>query len=105
MPSPAPAPGPQGSPRPACRPAGRAEPRGDEHGRIRAGAAETDLFILPGYQFRVLGALLTNFHLPRSTLLALICAFAGREQVLRAYREAVQMRYRFLSFGDAMLIV
>jgi S-adenosylmethionine:tRNA ribosyltransferase-isomerase len=73
--------------------------------RIRAGAAETDLFVLPGYKFRVLGALLTNFHMPRSTLLALICAFAGREPVMRAYREAVEMRYRFLSFGDAMLIV
>ncbi len=76
-----------------------------EHGRIRAGAAETNLFILPGRQFRVIGALLTNFHMPRSTLLALVSAFAGRENVMRAYREAVEMRYRFLSFGDAMLIV
>jgi len=77
----------------------------DEDGRLRAGAAETDLFILPGYCFRTIGALLTNFHMPRSTLLALVFAFAGRDQILRAYREAVEMRYRFLSFGDAMLIV
>jgi len=77
----------------------------DEDGRLRAGAAETDLFILPGYCFRTIGALLTNFHMPRSTLLALVFAFAGRDQILRAYREAVEMRYRFLSFGDAMMIV
>jgi S-adenosylmethionine:tRNA ribosyltransferase-isomerase len=76
-----------------------------EHGRLRAGAAETDLLILPGYRFHTVGALLTNFHMPRSTLLALVFAFAGRDQILRAYREAVEMRYRFLSFGDAMLIV
>jgi S-adenosylmethionine:tRNA ribosyltransferase-isomerase len=76
-----------------------------EGGKIRPGAAETDLFIRPGYEFRVLGALLTNFHMPRSTLLLLICAFADREQVLRAYRQAVEMNYRFLSFGDAMLLV
>ncbi len=81
------------------------EAAADEQGRVHSGAAETSLFILPGYQFRVLGALLTNFHMPRSTLLALIFAFAGREHVLRAYREAVEMRYRFLSFGDAMLIL
>ncbi len=72
---------------------------------VRSGPAETNLFILPGYGFRVLGALLTNFHMPRSTLLALICAFTGREAVMRAYREAVEMQYRFLSFGDAMLIL
>ena len=77
----------------------------NEDGRVRAGAAETDLLILPGYRFRTVGALLTNFHMPRSTLLALVFAFAGRDQILRAYREAVEMRYRFLSFGDAMLIV
>ena len=77
----------------------------DEDGRLRAGAAETDLFILPGYRFRTIGALLTNFHMPRSTLLALVFALAGRDQIMRAYCEAVEMRYRFLSFGDAMLIV
>jgi S-adenosylmethionine:tRNA ribosyltransferase-isomerase len=77
----------------------------DEDGRLRAGAAETDLFILPGYCFRTIGALLTNFHMPRSTLLALVFALAGRDQIMRAYCEAVEMRYRFLSFGDAMLIV
>jgi S-adenosylmethionine:tRNA ribosyltransferase-isomerase len=77
----------------------------DDRGRLRAGAAETKLFVVPGYLFRAVGALLTNFHMPRSTLLALVCALAGREQILRAYREAVEMKYRFLSFGDAMLIV
>jgi S-adenosylmethionine:tRNA ribosyltransferase-isomerase len=64
----------------------------------------TDLFITPGFRFRVVDALLTNFHLPRSTLLMLVCAFAGREQVLRAYEEAVRERYLFYSYGDAMLI-
>jgi len=72
---------------------------------VRPGLGETDLFIFPGYRFRVVKALLTNFHMPRSTLLLLACGFAGREAVLRAYREAVERRYRFLSFGDAMLIV
>jgi S-adenosylmethionine:tRNA ribosyltransferase-isomerase len=72
---------------------------------VRPGLGETDLFIFPGYRFRVVKALLTNFHMPRSTLLLLVCGFAGREAVLRAYREAVERRYRFLSFGDAMLIV
>ena len=64
-----------------------------------------DLMILPGYRFRVVDALVTNFHLPRSTLLMLVSAFAGRGAVLRAYREAVEQRYRFYSFGDAMLVV
>ncbi len=64
----------------------------------------TGLFIYPGFRFRVVGALLTNFHLPRSTLLMLVSAFAGRESILEAYREAVQERYRFFSFGDCMLI-
>ncbi len=66
---------------------------------------ETDLFITPGFQFRVVGALLTNFHLPRSTLLMLVSAFASRELILRAYREAVREKYRFFSYGDCMLIV
>lgn len=65
----------------------------------------TDLFIYPGFTFRVVDAMITNFHLPRSTLLMLVCAFAGRELILRAYQEAVQLRYRFYSFGDAMLIL
>jgi S-adenosylmethionine:tRNA ribosyltransferase-isomerase len=77
-----------------------------EHGgRIVAGRGETRLFIYPGFRFRVTGALLTNFHLPRSTLLMLVCAFGGRELLLRAYRHAVAERYRFYSYGDSMLIV
>lgn len=74
-------------------------------GIIHPGGAETGLFIRPGYRFCVAGALLTNFHLPRTTLLALLFAFAGQEQVLCAYCEAMAARYRFLSFGDAMLVV
>ena len=66
---------------------------------------ETDLFIYPGFRFRRTGALLTNFHLPRSSLLVLVCAFAGRELALRAYRHAVEQRYRFFSYGDCMLIL
>lgn len=73
-------------------------------GRIRAGEELTDLFIAPGFEFRVVGAMITNFHLPRSTLLMLVSAFAGRERILRAYSEAVELRYRFYSFGDAMFI-
>jgi len=65
---------------------------------------ETDLFIYPGFQFRVVNRLLTNFHLPKSTLLMLVSAFAGRENILRAYRHAVEKKYRFFSYGDAMLI-
>jgi S-adenosylmethionine:tRNA ribosyltransferase-isomerase len=74
-------------------------------GRVAAGAAMTSAFIHPGFQFRVLSGLLTNFHLPRSSLLMLVCAFAGREPVLTAYREAVARGYRFYSYGDAMLII
>jgi S-adenosylmethionine:tRNA ribosyltransferase-isomerase len=74
-------------------------------GTVRPGAGWTGLFITPGYRFRVVEALVTNFHLPRTTLLMLVCAFAGRELTLSAYREAVRERYRFYSFGDAMLIV
>lgn len=73
-------------------------------GGIRSGAAETDLFIKPGFDFAIVDALLTNFHLPRSTLLVLVSAFAGRDRILRAYREAVENGYRFFSFGDAMFI-
>ena len=67
-------------------------------------AGATDLFILPGYRWRIVDALLTNFHLPRSTLLMMVSALAGRETILRAYEEAIAARYRFFSFGDAMLI-
>jgi S-adenosylmethionine:tRNA ribosyltransferase-isomerase len=65
----------------------------------------TNLFIYPGFDFRLVGALLTNFHLPRSTLLMLVSAFAGRDFILQAYRHAVEERYRFYSYGDCMLIV
>ena len=70
----------------------------------KAGPGETDLFVTPGYEFRAVHGLFTNFHLPKSTLLMLVAAFAGRERVLAAYREAVERRYRFFSYGDAMLI-
>jgi S-adenosylmethionine:tRNA ribosyltransferase-isomerase len=73
-------------------------------GRIAAGSGTTDLFIRPGFDFRVIGGLLTNFHLPKSSLLMLVAAFGGRERVLAAYAEAVRQRYRFYSYGDAMLI-
>jgi S-adenosylmethionine:tRNA ribosyltransferase-isomerase len=71
---------------------------------VLAGKAEARLFILPGFRFRVVDALLTNFHLPRSTLLALVCAFGGREHLLAAYKHAVEAGYRFYSYGDCMLI-
>jgi S-adenosylmethionine:tRNA ribosyltransferase-isomerase len=74
-------------------------------GTVSSGPGETDLVITPGYRFRVIDALLTNFHLPRSSLLLLVCAFAGRERVLRAYDEAIRRGYRFYSYGDAMLIL
>jgi len=74
-------------------------------GRVLPGDAWTDLFITPGYRFRGVGALLTNFHLPRSTLLMLVSALAGRDRVLAAYREAIEFGYRFFSYGDAMLIL
>ena len=75
-----------------------------QDGRIRAGSGRTGLFIRPGHRFRAVDLLLTNFHLPRSTLLLLVCALAGRERVLAAYREAVAEGYRFYSYGDAMLV-
>lgn len=77
----------------------------DGNGRIAAGPAVTSLFIYPGFEFKVVQGLLTNFHLPRSSLLMLVCAFAGRDPVLRAYAEAVAAGYRFYSYGDAMLIL
>jgi len=72
--------------------------------KLTAGSSEADLFIYPGYQFRVVGALLTNFHLPQSTLLMLVCAFGGREQVLETYKHAVEQKYRFYSYGDCMFV-
>ena len=80
------------------------ESRAREDGRVEPGAGRCDLFILPGYRFRAVDVLLTNFHLPRSTLLMLVSAFAGRMQVLEAYRQAVAEAYRFYSYGDAMLV-
>jgi S-adenosylmethionine:tRNA ribosyltransferase-isomerase len=76
----------------------------DDSGRVRAGAGTCDLFIYPGYRFRVVDAMITNFHLPESTLLMLVSAFAGRETILSAYRTAIEAGYRFYSYGDAMLI-
>ncbi len=76
-----------------------------EDGTVRAGAGWTSLFIRPGHTFRAVDRLLTNFHLPRSTLLMLVSAFAGRELVMRAYEEAIRQRYRFYSYGDAMVIL
>ena len=74
-------------------------------GRVAAGPSSTDLFIRPGHKFLAVGSLMTNFHLPCSSLLILVASFAGRETILRAYGEAVAERYRFYSYGDAMLIV
>jgi len=74
-------------------------------GFVTAKKGFTDLFIYPGYKFKTVDALITNFHLPESTLIMLVCAFAGREKVMKAYEEAVKRRYRFFSFGDAMLII
>ena len=73
-------------------------------GRLEATAGETDLFVYPGFGFRVVDRLLTNFHLPKSTLLMLVAAFAGAENIRRAYAHAIGQRYRFFSYGDAMLI-
>ncbi len=75
-----------------------------EDGAVKAGSGWTDIFIYPGYQFKLLDALITNFHLPESTLVMLVSALAGREHVLAAYKEAIKERYRFFSFGDAMFI-
>ena len=77
----------------------------ESDGRIRAGAGETSLFIRPPYDFKIIDHLITNFHLPRSTLLMLVCAFGGYERVMNAYRVAVREGYRFYSYGDAMVII
>ena len=76
-----------------------------ENGRLKACSGWTDIFIYPGYTFKCIDALITNFHLPESTLIMLVSALAGRENVLNAYKTAVQERYRFFSFGDACLIM
>ncbi|OUP49883.1 tRNA preQ1(34) S-adenosylmethionine ribosyltransferase-isomerase QueA [Lachnoclostridium sp. An181] len=81
------------------------ESAADENGRLKECSGWTDIFIYPGYQFKVLDCLITNFHLPESTLIMLVSALAGREHVLAAYEKAVEERYRFFSFGDAMFIV
>ena len=81
------------------------ESAADENGYVRAESRDTQIFIYPGYQFKVLDGLITNFHLPESTLVMLVSALAGREHVLAAYEEAIRERYRFFSFGDAMIIL
>lgn len=80
------------------------ESAADSQGLVRAGSGDTSIFIYPGYQFKVLDALITNFHLPESTLMMLVSAIAGREHIMNAYSEAVREKYRFFSFGDAMFI-
>lgn len=81
------------------------ESAADEDGTVQAGSGKTDIFIYPGYRFRCVDGLITNFHLPESTLIMLVSAFLGKEKTLAAYEEAVKERYRFFSFGDAMLVV
>ena len=80
------------------------ESAADKDGKVRECSGWTEIFIYPGYSFRVMDGLITNFHLPESTLLMLVSALAGRERVLSAYEEAVKEKYRFFSFGDAMYI-
>ena len=80
------------------------ESAADENGRLKACSGWTEIFIYPGYKFKILDGLITNFHLPESTLVMLVSALAGREHILAAYEEAVKERYRFFSFGDAMFI-
>lgn len=80
------------------------EPAADEDGNLQAKSGWTEIFIYPGYQFKIIDGLITNFHLPESTLLMLVSALAGKENIMKAYEEAVRERYRFFSFGDAMLI-
>lgn len=81
------------------------ESAADENGILRAGSGWTEIFIYPGYRFKMIDGLITNFHLPESTLMMLVSALAGKERIMAAYEEAVQERYRFFSFGDAMFIV
>jgi S-adenosylmethionine:tRNA ribosyltransferase-isomerase len=72
--------------------------------KIKGGKGNTDIYIYPGFAFKAVDSLITNFHLPRSTLIVMVSAFAGRENILKAYSEAIKNRYRFYSFGDCMLI-
>ena len=81
------------------------ESAAEENGHVDAKSGWTSIFIYPGYKFKVLDGLITNFHLPQSTLLMLVSALAGRENIMAAYQEAVKEKYRFFSFGDAMLIL
>ena len=81
------------------------ESAADENGEVRAGADNTSIFIYPGYKFKVMDGLITNFHLPESTLVMLVSAFAGRDHVLSAYDEAIREKYRFFSFGDSCLFI
>ena len=76
-----------------------------EDGILRAGSGWTEIFIYPGYRFKMIDGLITNFHLPESTLMMLVSALAGKENIMAAYEEAVRQKYRFFSFGDAMLIL
>jgi S-adenosylmethionine:tRNA ribosyltransferase-isomerase len=76
----------------------------DENGIVKAQSGWTDIFIYPGYRFKIVDELITNFHLPESTLLMLICAFANKDLIMKAYKIAIEEKYRFFSFGDAMLI-
>lgn len=78
---------------------------GDETGHVKSGSGDTSIFIYPGYRFKVLDGLITNFHLPESTLIMLVSAFSSRENILNAYKVAVEEKYRFFSFGDAMLLI
>ena len=80
------------------------ESASSEDGTLHAGSGWTDIFIYPGYRFKMIDGLITNFHLPESTLLMLVSALAGKEKIMHAYEEAVKERYRFFSFGDAMFI-
>jgi len=82
----------------------RALESASQSGEIKAGNGDTDIFITPGYQFKMVERLLTNFHLPKSTLLMLVSAFAGTDNIKRAYQHAIDEKYRFFSYGDAMLI-
>ena len=80
------------------------ESAADDTGKVIPGENDTQIFIYPGYSFKVLDALITNFHLPESTLVMLVSALAGKDNIMKAYKEAIDLRYRFFSFGDAMFI-
>lgn len=81
------------------------ESASDTSGNVSAGSGDTDIFIYPGYDFKIMDGIITNFHLPESTLLMLVSAFAGKENIMNAYEEAIRERYRFFSFGDAMMLI